>query len=78
VRESFSHAENCDLFLVIGSSLVVFPAAQLPINAVHHSAKLIIIGLSDTPYDKLAHVMIRAGAGQAMTRLLQEMGILFG
>jgi NAD-dependent deacetylase len=73
VRASFAHAGECKVLMVIGSSLVVFPAAQLPVHAVQHGADLIIIGLGDTPYDEMAKVVIRAGAGEAMSQILQKM-----
>jgi NAD-dependent deacetylase len=56
-------AENCDLMLVLGSSLVVYPAAELPMMAVYNGAPLIIVNLEPTPYDNMAAVAIRARLG---------------
>jgi NAD-dependent protein deacetylase/lipoamidase len=71
---AFEHAENCDVFLVIGSSLVVHPAAYLPARAVESGARLIIVNLEPTPCDGMASVVLRSKAGEAMTSLLGELG----
>jgi NAD-dependent deacetylase len=66
------HANNCDLLIVIGSSLVVYPAAYVPIYAKEAGAKLVIINMSSTPYDRRADVLINASAGEVMERILRE------
>ncbi|HAP32617.1 MAG TPA: NAD-dependent deacetylase [Firmicutes bacterium] len=58
--------KDCDLLLVAGSSLVVYPVADLPRLAKH----LIIINLEPTAYDIEADVVIREKCGQALTELL--------
>jgi len=63
---------NSDLFIVIGSTLVIYPAAYLPIHAVRSGAKLVIINLSSTPMDQEATVLIRAKAGEVMPKVLQR------
>jgi NAD-dependent deacetylase len=57
---------NCDLFLVLGSSLVVFPAAGYPLTAKQSGARLVIINRDDTPLDDLADVVIHAEIGPAL------------
>ncbi len=52
-------ARKADVFVVIGSSLVVHPAAQLPVLAAQAGAELIIINREATPIDPLAEVCIR-------------------
>lgn len=52
-------ARTADVFVVIGSSLVVHPAAQLPVLAAQARAELIIINREPTPIDPLAEVCIR-------------------
>ncbi len=71
--EAEHRAEQCDLFLVVGSSLVVYPAALIPGYAVDAGAGLIIINLSETPMDEQASVLIRARAGEAMSRIIQKL-----
>jgi len=70
LREATSRACGCDLFIVIGSTLVVYPAAYMPIYAAQAGAKLVIINLSATPMDEEALVVIRARAGEAMARIV--------
>jgi len=71
--EASHHAATCDLFIVIGSSLVVYPAAFLPSYAKDAGAKLVIINMSDTPFDSEADLLIRTPAGQAMRALKEEL-----
>lgn len=70
---AFDHAEHADVFLVIGSSLVVHPAAYLPVRAVESGAKLVIVNLEATPYDRLASVVVRGKAGATMDAILEAM-----
>jgi len=64
-------AMNCDLFLVVGSSLRVSPAAHLPRLALKNEVPLLIINLMSTPLDSLADVVIQEKAGLALPRLLE-------
>lgn len=66
------HARRCDLFIVIGSTLIVYPAAYMPIYAAEAGARLVIINLSPTPMDDQATILIRAKAGEAMTRVVAK------
>ena len=61
-----SLAHECDLFLVVGSSLQVTPAAALPRLALMRDVPLIIINLQPTPLDDYADVILRAKAGEAL------------
>jgi NAD-dependent deacetylase len=70
--EATSRAYKCDLFIVVGSTLVVYPAAYMPEYAVERGAKLVIINLSPTPMDKQATVVIGAKAGAAMLRVVKR------
>ncbi|MGH7822400.1 MAG: SIR2 family NAD-dependent protein deacylase [Candidatus Binatia bacterium] len=72
---AFEHAEECDAFLVVGSSLVVYPAAYLPVRAAESGAKLVIVNREPTPCDELAEVVLRGSAGEIMTSLLAAMGM---
>jgi NAD-dependent SIR2 family protein deacetylase len=56
LQESITHSQNSDVFFVIGSSLVVTPAANMPGTAKQNGAKLIIINKGDTPYDSVADI----------------------
>lgn len=68
--EAFAHAEHADVFLVIGSSLVVHPAAYLPVRAVESGAKLVVVNREPTPCDRLASVVVHGQAGETMSALL--------
>ncbi len=72
LQEATLCSSNCDLFIAIGSTLVVYPAAYMPLYAVDAGAKLVIINLSSTPMDKQAAVLIRAKAGETMSMVLQR------
>ncbi len=72
LEEASRRAMASDLCIVIGSTLVVYPAAYMPIYAVESGAKLIIINLSSTPVDRQAAVLIRAKAGEAMSKIAQK------
>lgn len=53
----------CDMFLVLGSSLVVWPAAGFPVQAKRAGARLVIINREPTELDDLADLVIRADIG---------------
>jgi len=72
LEEATSRSYNSDLFIVIGSTLVIYPAAYMPIYAVRSGAKLVIINLSSTPMDMEATVLIRAKAGEVMLKVIQR------
>ena len=56
--------QNCDLMLVFGSSLVVYPAAELPMIALSQGARLVIVNLEATTFDTMATVNVRAKLGE--------------
>jgi NAD-dependent deacetylase len=64
-------AETCDLFMVVGSSLQVLPAANLPRLALKNGVPLIIANLAPTPLDDYADVVIREKAGLVLPRLVE-------
>jgi|SRR5437660_4159203 len=63
-------ANTCDLFLVVGSSLRVTPAATLPRLALQRNVPLIIINLEPTPFDNYADVVMHESAGLALPELV--------
>lgn len=70
VAEAFRRAESCDLCLVIGSSLVVYPAAHVPLAAAEAGARLAIVNAEPTPLDRLADPVVHGRAGPVMTAAL--------
>jgi len=63
-------SQGCDLFLAVGSSLVVYPAASLPLLAKRSGAHLIIINRTPTPMDEIADLVIREEIGVALPKLI--------
>lgn len=59
-------ARNCDLFVSIGSSLVVWPAAGFPLTAKRNGAALVIINREPTEFDELADLVVRNDIGDAL------------
>jgi NAD-dependent deacetylase len=59
-------SEQCDLFLAIGSSLVVEPAASLPRLAVRQGARLVIVNRDPTPLDAQAALVLRGSIGEVL------------
>lgn len=57
----------CDLFLVLGSSLVVYPAAGLPLLAKRAGAKLVIVNREPTDQDRLADLVLHRSIGPALS-----------
>lgn len=55
--------ERCDLMLVMGSSLLVYPAAELPMMAVAAGAQLVIVNLQETACDRAAAATVRTRLG---------------
>jgi NAD-dependent deacetylase len=71
-EEAYHRSSLSDLFIVIGSSLVVQPAASMPLVAKRNGAKLVIINRDPTPYDGMADIVIHGQAGPTMASILQK------
>ena len=61
-----SLTEACDLMIVLGSSLTVYPAAGFPEYAKRMGAKLAIVNREETPLDAYADVVVREQIGPTM------------
>ncbi|MSQ67781.1 MAG: NAD-dependent deacetylase [Gammaproteobacteria bacterium] len=66
MRRAHAQTLACDLFLVLGSSLVVFPAADFPRLAKNNGAKLVIINREETPQDPLADLVLHTELGPTL------------
>ena len=66
LADSFWHSQNCDLFIVCGSSLVVTPAADMPRVALESGARLVIINKGETPFDRFVHLRFGEGIGEVL------------
>jgi NAD-dependent SIR2 family protein deacetylase len=66
LAESHEHSQKCDLFIVVGSSLVVYPAADMPRVALQAGAKLVIINQGETPFDGHADLRFSEAIGEVL------------
>lgn len=73
MRRTQEETLACDLFLVLGSSLSVFPAADFPVRAKQNGAKLIIVNRDPTPVDQIADLVIHEGIGDTLAAALQNL-----
>jgi NAD-dependent deacetylase len=69
VTKALEFSAAADAVLAIGTTLSVYPAADLAIDAVRRGAPLVIVNLGDTDYDRLAAVKIERPAGEAVPAL---------
>lgn len=67
VRRAEAVTLECDLFVVIGSSLVVFPAADLPVLGKQVGAGLVIVNREPTPLDEIADLVLHREIGPSMS-----------
>lgn len=73
LSEAMDEARKCDLFMVVGSSLVVYPAAHLPFIAKENGAKLVIINYDSTDKDAMFDVVIHGKAGEVLPKIVDEL-----
>ena len=66
MRRAQDLATDCDLFLAIGSSLVVWPAAGFPLMAKRNGAQLVIINREPTEFDDFADLVVRNDIGDSL------------
>jgi len=69
VQEAFALAGQADVVLVVGSSLVVYPAAEVPLVAVRAGARMIVVNAEPTPFDRLAEVVIHGRSGEVLPQI---------
>jgi NAD-dependent deacetylase len=72
MRRAEELSKNCDLFLAIGSSLVVWPAAGFPLAAKQNGATLVIINREPTEHDAVADLVIRTDIGDALAPFIHH------
>jgi len=70
-REAFELAAQTDVMLVAGTSLVVYPAAEVPLRALGSGARMIVVNAEPTPFDGLADVVVRGRSGEILPELLR-------
>jgi NAD-dependent deacetylase len=72
LSEASRRANQCDLCIVVGSTLVVYPAAYIPEYAHQAGAKIVIINIGSTHMDSRAAVRIEGKAGETLNRVMQH------
>ncbi|MFE5256914.1 SIR2 family NAD-dependent protein deacylase [Streptomyces coelicoflavus] len=72
--EAVAISEACQVFVAVGTSLQVRPAAGLAGVAVDHGARLVVVNAEPTPYDDLAYEVVREPIGTALPELLRGLG----
>jgi len=73
---SFEHSRRNDLFVAVGSSLVVTPAADMPEEALRSGSTLVIINEGKTPFDVYAHLRFYEKVGEVLPKAVRRLKIL--
>jgi NAD-dependent SIR2 family protein deacetylase len=73
LEDAFWHSSQCDLFIVIGSSLVVGPANELPEVALRGRARLVIINQGETPLDSRCHLRFEENIGEVLPPAVDQL-----
>ena len=71
LEEAFMAARGCDLFISVGTSGLVHPAASLPFEALRSGAVLVEVNPNDTPLTRYADYALRGLAGEALPKLVE-------
>jgi len=74
MQQAADLCRQCDLIFVLGSSLVVEPAASFPRLAANLGAEMIIINRDPTPQDDLAKIIVREGIGDTLSAVEEVLG----
>ncbi len=72
MRQAEQLTLSADLFIAIGSSLVVWPAAGFPLMAKRNGAALVILNREPTDFDDIADLVIRDDIGEVLTRFIVQ------
>jgi NAD-dependent protein deacetylase/lipoamidase len=72
MRRADDLAASCDLFLVIGSSLVVWPAAGFPLRAKQNGARLVILNREPTDFDEIADLVVHDEIGEVLAPFIAQ------
>ncbi|MHA1245007.1 MAG: SIR2 family NAD-dependent protein deacylase [Candidatus Heimdallarchaeota archaeon] len=71
--ESHEHSDKADVYLIVGSSLVVTPAADLPVMAQNNGAKMILLNRGETPLDNIMDIKIEENIAEVLPKIIAKM-----
>lgn len=72
MRRAQAESKSCDLFLAIGSSLVVYPAASFPVVAKQNGSRLVILNREPTDLDYLADLVLNLEIGPTLESAIRD------
>ena len=78
LESCYQHAERADAVLLVGTSAVVYPAAEFPAIAYRRGARLIEVNPKETPLTPVCSAVLRAPSGEALPKLLERALTLAG
>jgi NAD-dependent deacetylase len=70
MERAIEEARLCDVCLAVGSTLSVWPAASVPVEAIRHGGRLVIVNQGSTDLDGMAALILSGQAGAVMTELV--------
>jgi NAD-dependent deacetylase len=70
IQQAIAFAREADVMLVVGSSLLVYPAADIPLVALRSGAQLIIVNAEPTPFDEAAAVALHGKSGEILPEIV--------
>lgn len=73
MAKALQHAQECDLCIVLGSSLVVYPAASVPVLAAECGARLMIINRDETPLDRQAALTVHDSVSKTLGQITENL-----
>jgi len=73
LEDSFHHSSYSDLFVVVGSSLVVSPANGMPRVALRSGARLVIINQGETPMDRSCQLRFEEAIGEVLPPAVKKL-----
>ena len=73
LQQAYEHSRKADLFLVLGSSLSVTPAADMPGEALRNAGTLVIVNHMPTPFDSKAQLRFKEGVGEVLPKAVKQL-----
>jgi NAD-dependent deacetylase len=74
VQSAYALAAQADVMLVVGTSLAVYPAAEVPLVAVRAGASMVVVNAEPTPFDGFAEVVIHGRSGEILPKIVALIG----